>query len=91
MCDVGDRAELTVDPRHDLVAQVRVVLAGARRVDELAAAEARPAVDHHDDARRWRPPSDSPANSASINSMALGRNADRLRHMSTWPLKPWIR
>ena len=49
---LGERAELAIDPRHDLVTQVRVVPARAGGVDELAPAEARPAVDHHHDARR---------------------------------------
>ncbi len=40
-----------VDPRDDLVAQVGLVAAGARRVEELAAAQARPAVDVDDDGR----------------------------------------
>ena len=34
-----ERSEPPVDPGHDLVAQVRVIAAGPRRVEELAAAE----------------------------------------------------
>jgi hypothetical protein len=41
-----------VDERHHLVAEVRQVVAGAARVEELAAAERRPAV-HPDDDRGW--------------------------------------
>jgi hypothetical protein len=48
----GERAVALVHPRDDLVAEVRVVPAGPRRVEELAAAERRPAVDVDEDGRR---------------------------------------
>ena len=51
MRGVGDRPVPLVDERHDLVAQVGEVVAGAGRVQELAAAERGPAVDPDDDAR----------------------------------------
>jgi hypothetical protein len=50
---VGDRPVTRVHVRHDLVAQVGVVTAGARRVDELAAAVGGPGV-HVDDDRGRR-------------------------------------
>ena len=46
------RAVARVDERDDLVAQIAVVAAGRRRVDELRAAVRRPGVDVDDDARR---------------------------------------
>ena len=33
----------------------------------------------------------SPAKSLSMFSGVLGRKAVRFRHMSTWPVMPWIR
>ena len=51
---LGERAVAAVDPGHDLVAEVRVVVAGPRRVEELAAAERRPGVDEDDERRRNR-------------------------------------
>src|SRR3954468_16044678 len=41
-----------VDPRDDLVAEVGVVVADARRVEELGAADRGPGVDPDDDRRR---------------------------------------
>ena len=52
---VGDRAIPLVDERHDLVAQVRQVVARPGGVEELAAAERGPAVDPDDDRRAGRP------------------------------------
>jgi hypothetical protein len=49
MIPVGDRAVTPVDERDDLVAQVRQVVAGSRRVDELTPAERGPAIDPDDD------------------------------------------
>src|SRR2546422_7086396 len=46
------RAVVRIDPRNDLVAQVRVVVPGPGRVQELASAEGGPAVDPDHDARR---------------------------------------
>jgi len=43
-----------VHPGNDLVAEVGVVAAGARRVDELAATVGGPGVDVDDDGRRVR-------------------------------------
>ena len=55
---VGGRRVALVDERHDLVAEVGLVVAGAGRVEELRAAVGGPAVDHDDDRvralRRWR-------------------------------------
>jgi hypothetical protein len=48
----GQRAVAGVDEGHDLVADVGVVPAGARGVDELAAAVRGPRVDEHDEAGR---------------------------------------
>jgi hypothetical protein len=52
---VADRAVALVHERHDVVAQVGQVVAGAGRVAELAAAERRPAIDPDDDHRRRLP------------------------------------
>jgi len=49
---LGERPVALVHEGHDLVTQVAPVSAGARRVDELAAAERRPGVDERHDARR---------------------------------------
>ena len=49
---LGHRPVVRVDARHELLDDVRVVAAGARRVDELAAAERRPRVDPDEDRRR---------------------------------------
>src|SRR5438094_8800440 len=46
------RAVVTIDPGHDLIAQVGVVLAGTGRVEVLAAAQGGPAVDSDDEAGR---------------------------------------
>ncbi len=48
----GQAAVVRVDEGDDLVAEVRVVAAGAGGVDELAAAVGGPRVDEHDEARR---------------------------------------
>ena len=48
----GERAMAGIHPRHELVAEIGVVVAGPRRVEELAAAERRPRVDEDDDRRR---------------------------------------
>ena len=49
---LGERPVTLVDEVDDLVAQVAAVAPGPRRVDELAAAERRPGVHEHDEARR---------------------------------------
>src|SRR5205823_517046 len=49
---VRDGAVLIVDVGDDLIAQIRVVSAGAVRVDVLASAVSCPAVDAYHD--RWR-------------------------------------
>ena len=49
---LGHRPVVRIDERHELVDDVRVVAARARRVDELAAAERRKRVDPDQD-RRW--------------------------------------
>ena len=48
MVATGQRRVALVDERHDLVAQVVQVAAGAARVEELRAAARRPRVDEHD-------------------------------------------
>src|ERR671927_460610 len=49
---LGERAIALVDERDDLVAEVAAVAPRTRRGDELAAAERRPCVYEHDEARR---------------------------------------
>jgi hypothetical protein len=49
---VCERSVALVDPGDDLVAEVGVVAARARRVEELAAAQGRPGVDPHQDGGR---------------------------------------
>jgi hypothetical protein len=51
MVAVGESATPGVDPRHDIVAEVRLVPAGGRRVQELAATIRCPAVSEDHD--RW--------------------------------------
>jgi hypothetical protein len=55
MVPIGDRAVALVHERHDLVAEVGEVVARAGRVQELAAAERRPAVHPDHDHRRCSP------------------------------------
>ena len=55
MLAVGERAVPAVHPRHDLIAQVGVVPAGAGRVDVLAAAVPGPGVDVDHERGRRRP------------------------------------
>jgi hypothetical protein len=47
-----ERRVARVNERNQLLAQIGVVAAGARRIDELAAAERCPAVHHRNPARR---------------------------------------
>ena len=86
MIALGHGAVLPVHPRHDLVTQVREVVPRAG------------------ESRNWLPPSEvqqsthttmhggasPPANSASTSSGKLRRNGERFRHMSSWPVRPWM-
>ena len=68
------RAVFRVDERDDVVAQIRHVLPGAGRVDVLAAAERRPCVDHHDEAR-WHVVLFENSSSTSSNHVRPKRRA----------------
>ena len=84
---VGERAVARVHERHDLVAEVGVVAAGRRASRGTGCRRATSS------SRRRRRGTAAPrpaANSSSTSSGTVGRNGARLRHMSSWPVIPWI-
>ena len=82
---VGERPVLRVDPGDDLLAEVRVVPAGAGRVEELAPPERGPAVDPHQDAGRGLPARRTARRRARGSSGGTGRGCATCRAVRSGP------
>ena len=77
----GAASVVRVDERDELVAEVGVVAADPRRVDELRAADRGERVDEHDDGLRLQ----------RLDPVGIRRlHGSTLNHASTMPVMPWI-